>query len=825
MKTRQRMKPVRMFAAALALAAFGMAGLLSVGASGAEADDASLARYAGMLSQLQTELAAKLPKDKPADAAVSKVLDTDALDAKLVKYVVLRQATPKGLAEFARQGEEQAALVEQLLADTALMKQMLVADGAAGGKYGEAMKIYTDIRKASGKAENGVLQRLALAISLEHAVPVGQSNPRAQADAPKTVDPVRRYLHYEKAYLDGELDPAFDRLGVWDLRFVVDGDEPDWTLAWGRKMLRNFRPDHIYNPNYGWRYVNIVASDVRYGSGDVKFDRSELQNYQNILMNGGVCGRRAFFGRFILRAFGIPTTARPSRGHAALAHWTPNGWVVNLGGGWGAGWTKTIYNKDKDFLASTQARGDSDEFLKVKRAYWIGDVLGEKRVYGESAGSPDFWNGVALRTQRRIITKSKAVTLAALGEDLGESNEPTVAEKVMASPVTPADKKISYGQDGVIAIPAAAYSKPSGNTRDVVAMKSFDGGLQVCLPRFARQGVTVLRGGAWRGGAESCRSGWRMPSSGYGRYNNWGFRAAMTPPAGGKHPDEMTLDLGDGVTMEFVYIKPGTFMMGGEDATESKWHGRETPKHEVTITQGYYMGKYEVTQAQFTKIMGSNPSKASKDPNAPADTVSEGDAVEFCDKLAEKTEMATRLPTEAEWEYACRAGTATKYFFGDDPAKLDEYAWYDQNDGGKSHPVGQKKPNPWGLYDILGNVCERVSDTYDKNYYAKSPKQDPTGPSQGISSQIEYTVNVPRSGAYALTARAVTVNYDQRINVTANGAGAAAVMEMPFTCGDWQESKPVTLALKEGANTLRFWRDNPPQYGLAVKSFTLRPAK
>ncbi len=85
---------------------------------------------------------------------------------------------------------------------------------------------------------------------------------------------MNRYLHYEKAYVDGELDPAFDRLNTWDLRFVVDGNEPDWTLTWGREMLRNFRPDHIYNPNYGWRYVNAVATEVRYGSGDVKYDQS-----------------------------------------------------------------------------------------------------------------------------------------------------------------------------------------------------------------------------------------------------------------------------------------------------------------------------------------------------------------------------------------------------------------------------------------------------------------------------------------------------------------------------------------------------------------------
>lgn len=812
-----------MMTVVLAWAALCMAGR-PAGASGAEAEDALLGRYAGMLGQLQGELAAKLPQGKPAEDLARAFLASDKLDDKLVKYVVLREATPEGLAAFARQGRERAALVEKLLADTGLMKQMLVADGASGGKYGEAMKIYTDIRKASDKAADGVLQRLALAIGLEHAVPVGQSNPAARADAPKTVDPVKRYLHYEKAYLDGELDPLFDRLSVWDLRFVVDGDEPDETLAWGRRMLRNYRPDHIYNPNYGWRYVSSVASDVKYGSGDVKYDRPELQNYQNILMNGGVCGRRAFFGRFILRAFGIPTTARPSRGHAALAHWTPGGWVVNLGGGWGAGWTKTLYKNDRDFLASTQARGNSEEYLKVKRAYWVGDAMGEPRTYGESAGAPAFWNGVALRTQRRIIDESKAVTLDALGEDLGEANEPTVAEKIMASSVTPADKEISYGKDGVISIPAAAYSKPSGNTGEISAMKSFDGGLQVFLPRFFPVGVTVLRGGTWKSDAGGCTSGTRLLSGGYGRYDNWGLRVAMSH-AGGEAPRELTLDLGGGVVMEMVYIKPGTFIMGGESKTDGRFQCVEVPKHEVELTKGFYLGKYEVTQAQYQAITGSNPSRSAKAPDCPVDNVSADDALAFCDKLAEKTGRETRLPTEAEWEYAARAGKDTTWFFGDDPAALGDYAWFKDNADGKSHPVGRKKPNPWGLHDIYGNVCERISDTYAKDYYAKSPKQDPTGPRQGTKSRFEYTVSVPQAGKYALKARVVTVNYDQRLNVAANDAESDVVMEMPFTCGDWQESKPVTLTLKEGGNTLRFFRNDPPQYGMAVKAFTLQPVR
>jgi hypothetical protein len=424
---------------------------------------------------LATTAAQSLAKTVLAD--LEKSLASDKLDAKLVKYVVLAQATPRGLAEFAQQGKEQEALVEKLLGDDALMKQMVVADGASGGKYGQAMKIYTDIQKASPKANGGTLQRLALAVGLEHAVPVAQSNPQAQTDAPATVDPVKRYLHFEKAFLDGELDPAFKDLTVWEYRNAVNGNEPDWTLAWGREMLRNYRPDHIATSDYRWRYVEAVKTEVKYGSQDVKNDLPTLQNYQNIIMNGGVCGRRAFFGRFILRSFGIPTLARPQPGHATLVHWTPNGWVICLGATWGHG---SIEGRpDVDFLAMTQARKVDAAYLEVQRAQWIGDVLGEKRAFGFRSGTPDFWNGVALYRQQAIIEKAKAVALASVGEDIGEANESKEKEVVKAATVTEADKKIVVGQDGAITIPAVACSNPANSTGKIRFMKSHLGGMQL----------------------------------------------------------------------------------------------------------------------------------------------------------------------------------------------------------------------------------------------------------------------------------------------------------------------------------------------------------
>jgi hypothetical protein len=447
------------------------------------------------LEQAQEALAkAQAGTMQAVDAVnLNAFLLSDKLDSRLVKFVVLFEATPRGLAEFAQQGAEQAGLVEKLLADGDLMKQMVLADGAAGGNYGRAMEIYTAIRKASPEAKDGVLQRLALAAALEHAVPVRQDNPLEHTNAPATVDPVKRYLSYEKAYFEGDLDPAFKQLSAWDLRFVVNGDEPDDVAVWGRQMLRNYRPDLILDPDFAWRYVNAVRTDVQYGSQNVKFDRPSLQNYQNIILNGGVCGRRAFFGRFILRAFGIPTVARPQMGHGSLVHWTPAGWVCCLGGGWGSGWTPTRYNGDLDFLATTQARALGESCLQVKRAQWVGDAVGEKRVFGFSCGEPDLYYGASLYRQKAIIEAAKAKTLAAVGTNLGEANASaeTKATAVVKAAVTDADKKVVVGLNGVITIPAAACG-------GVQPMKSFLGGLQAFCGGPFSCNVDVPKSGTYR---------------------------------------------------------------------------------------------------------------------------------------------------------------------------------------------------------------------------------------------------------------------------------------------------------------------------------------
>ena len=441
----------------------------------------------------EQEAAAKALQQAKADLTkayealgIDAFLAGDTIREQLLKYIMITEATPRGLAEFGQKGADQVALLDALLGDPKVMHQMLVADGASDGKYGRAMEILTAIHKACPKSKEGVLGNLAMAISLEHATPRALRNATGLEDAPASADPVKRYQAYKTAYLNGELDPGFKDQNSYNLRMVVNGEEPDEISAWGRKMLRNYRPDHITTDDYRWRYVKSVKTDVRYGSQDNKYDKPEQQFFQNILMNGGVCGRRAFFGRFILRAFGVPVMARPQPGHAALTHWTPDGWVVCLGAGWGRGSTHSKYKKDLDFLANVQARENKVRFNKVKRAQWVGDLLGEEKTFGLHAGEPQLWYGISIYEQMVINDKAEAKALAAVGKDIGEANESKVKDEVKDAGIDAEDRKIVIGKDGSIIIPAAACSHPTNSTDKIKFMKSNLGGMQLHYERLSK---------------------------------------------------------------------------------------------------------------------------------------------------------------------------------------------------------------------------------------------------------------------------------------------------------------------------------------------------
>ena len=192
----------------------------------------------------------------------------------------------------------------------------------------------------------------------------------------------------------------------------------------------------------------------------------------------------------------------------------------------------------------------------------------------------------------------------------------------------------------------------------------------------------------------------------------------------------MKLDLGNEVSIDFVLIPAGTFLMGSPES-EKQRSRFEGPQHRVTFTKPLYMSACEITQEQYRAVMESNPSYY-RGPKRPVANLSAEDAMKFCQKLSARTGLTVRLPTEAEWEYACRAGTTTRYSSGDDDASLNACACTRANTpSGEPQPVGTKKPNAWGLFDMHGNAEEWCSDWYDSTYYETSPLEDPPGPATG----------------------------------------------------------------------------------------------
>ncbi|MEW6235804.1 MAG: formylglycine-generating enzyme family protein [Candidatus Omnitrophota bacterium] len=283
-------------------------------------------------------------------------------------------------------------------------------------------------------------------------------------------------------------------------------------------------------------------------------------------------------------------------------------------------------------------------------------------------------------------------------------------------------------------------------------------------PNSTNSGVyRVFRGGCWDSLSWYCRSAYRS-GSGPGYWSdNLGFRTcllyvelrrkedreedAIIPPKpkqGPKiefptqlkiqePPKSIVIPLPNfpkcAKPLEMVLILAGTFMMGSPEMEKDRMDN-EGPQHQVTITKPFYMGKYEVTQEQWQAVMGNNPSHF-KGNNLPVERVSWDVCQTFIQKLNQMGQGTFRLPTEAEWEYACRAGTTTSFYWGDDTSytQIVEYAWYPGNADSKTHAVGLKKPNAWGLYDMSGNVWEWCLDRFGD--YSSDAQNDPTGANKG----------------------------------------------------------------------------------------------
>jgi len=393
--------------------------------------------------------------------------------ASMAKLALLTDATPERLAGFAQKGEDEKALIDQLLGNDKLVVQAMTMGGASGGNYGQAMRNYTAIQKASKRSHEGFFQAWALAVSLQNT-----GDTYVYPDVPAAESLVKYYLNYLKAYDDGILDPAFSKLGGtgWNYRFVFPDSYTLEDIDWIRKVLRNYRPDHT-RLEYRWRYCRIVRSDIPYTSN---VDRSgmpaELSNIQKFFLEGGICGPRAFVGQISGYAFGIPSRRAPSPGHGAMAHWTPDGWTTVLGPHF---YFCSHINgmPPMNFLLASQAQEDPKGFREALMCEWLGKALAEDAPsdFGSSGG---FWRLLGFYKRQAIVEDQKIEDIGATGEELAESNVSSEQEEVEEIEIPEEFKKISVAGDGTITIPVAACRSPK-NGEKIRFMESIDGGMQV----------------------------------------------------------------------------------------------------------------------------------------------------------------------------------------------------------------------------------------------------------------------------------------------------------------------------------------------------------
>jgi len=430
---------------------------------------------------------------------IETFLVSEKEQAIMAKFALLTHATPNRLAGFAQKGEEEKAMIDKLLNDDKLVVQVMTMEGASGGNYGQAMRNYTAIQKATERSHDGFFQVWALAASLQYT-----DETYVYPDVPAAESLVKYYLNYLKAYDAGVLDPAFSKLGGtgWDYRFVFPDGYTLEDIDWIRTVIRNYRPDHT-RLEYNWRYCRIVKTDIPYTGGVSRPVRPDLNltSIQDCFLEGGICGPRAFVGQISGYAFGIPSRRAPSPGHAAMAHWTPDGWTTVLGPHFA--FCNVDGRPGLEFLLMSQCHKEPEPYKQVLKCEWLGNALGEDGVTGYGSGG-GFWKLLAFYRKLALVEDATIEDIGATGEELAESNVATEAEKVPQVEIPEADRKITVAPSGVITVPAAACISPTENSEKIRFMKTIDGkGVQVHYslgggrPELIRYAVEVPAAGKY----------------------------------------------------------------------------------------------------------------------------------------------------------------------------------------------------------------------------------------------------------------------------------------------------------------------------------------
>lgn len=411
------------------------------------------------------------------------------LEDKLVKGAIIAQATPRKLAEFASKGKKNEKLLKALFSDSLLMKDMLLHGGAASYEYGEAIRIYVDcmeVEKSSKRIREGemdeyteelwddVHRKIALACALELASPV------YEFDTTKIVDPVARYKHFVEAHQAGELDPAFPCFSVWEMRQIVNCDAPNEQMSWCRRMVMNYAPHLTCLTDHKLRYIYLLHSDVRIRKPEWS---SSPRTYPMVLSGGGNESVNSWFGRFMLKSFGLPSWGTKFRRKEGFTRWTPNGWEALNGADWDAGsWRGKT---GRDFKMETEARNKAppqEYFKRLVTLQCLADIIdgdpnsipeGEKDVLHPNR----MWRSMSIVSMDLLFQTDPEVvrTFDRTGEGLVWTNCEKYLEKYQNDAP---DKEIKYNKArGELVIPASRHGYCNGG--NVIVVDSFEGTKQL----------------------------------------------------------------------------------------------------------------------------------------------------------------------------------------------------------------------------------------------------------------------------------------------------------------------------------------------------------
>lgn len=421
--------------------------------------------------------------DDDESPSIPEFVSQDFQDDAWVTFVILED--PQHWAEWCCPDENHQTpnptrvnLALHFLADIATQRRIL-GEGAGGpraGNYGGYLEILQKLDSSSA-AKEPVLERLAHAVALEFA-----DGDYIYFDTTKKMDPIGRYLHYEQAYLMGDLDPNFSSLEIWELRLAISSSSPDWELQWGRECLQSYRPDLALTDDVQWRYCRLVRTDVGYMNPTWT---SSPHTMDQILSGGGECGPRAWFGRFICQAFGIPIWGVRQVGHAAMSRWTEKGWMTCFSAGWPYAWWEDEcgFRCGLDFYLETLARtglaSPAKYLQQVMRLEWLAKYQKESNntITRECTYDPAApWYALSL-AQRHLLAKAV--------EPNSRRKRFYCRSKRIVSKITRVQAYLSNPSrafvmvNGEICIPADSTS--TAPSEKLLIMPSFLGGSQVYL--------------------------------------------------------------------------------------------------------------------------------------------------------------------------------------------------------------------------------------------------------------------------------------------------------------------------------------------------------